>query len=567
MEFEADHPEPTPPPKPVTTGKRRGRPPKEKIPVIIPLACGSILIGSVDNIIVSHFQPPVVQPAKPARSDSADSFSATVTKVPTPPPPAKKRPARRVKSDIKYRVGDSDDDTSTSDDGWPDDFNNDNYDDDDTDEAKKRKKKAAAKKPAVKVEKEDSKSATSDAKKPTPTPPATTPAPPRKSPDDDEESASSSDASSSSPDRSTSKQAPIDTITKSTASAAAATSQGRPAAPVGLHKTTTAPATSSRTPLVPKFHCHLCPHMFKREGWLRQHLVKAHSEPATAARQPIKRSASDAAADDEEEAAGRSGESASPAQLHSSSGATQPKQYKHSSALLASKLAAHATSRSSSGSRGMPVPLPAVDVMTDLAQIRGHIDAAVSMVPSQMPNHLDQIFRHSNRMLVWLKRQTARPDPQLDARRAMQWHSEMLHKQTKIYDTITQLVAAKQDQLHYAFEDFVKKQGAQMYEMKTDEEMEEQQQQVELEYQLHGDEGSNDGEFVTSDPVPTKRQQQTVIKQEKVEYDFEILDPQTGRTMKLSANGAEGDAEDVEDDEENYQLVDVIDVSDDDEDD
>lgn len=175
------------------------------------------------------------------------------------------------------------------------------------------------------------------------------------------------------------------------------------------------------------FPCDLCPTVFKRHGWLKIHMQKAHQKSTTTAPPApnAKRSDSDQ----------------SPANKHS----------KHQRDDLNDP---HTMRRHSGVSTTTAVH--DLDAMADIASARAFFDALNPHASTVQ--HLDQMFKQTTKVMQWLKKQTARSSlPDFETTNEIQ--CELLAKQLKLYDAATQLIAAKRDSLQFAYDDFVNKHG------------------------------------------------------------------------------------------------------------
>lgn len=236
------------------------------------------------------------------------------------------------------------------------------------------------------------------------------------------------------------------------------------------------------------------------------------------------------------------------------------------------------------------VTSPASDGIADIASIKTYFDSLNPQHSSTIVTHLDQIFRQSAKLMVWLKRQTARPQRLDDFDAVHMVQRELLAKQLKLYDTASQLIAAKRDSVKFAYDDFV---------LRHSTEVDEDDEALDHEDYSYSESGPDslelDGQRIVSRPTygrsdgggsgsgsngstaakwslcnqSTQTDDGGGDSRSEIRIkdgdDFEFLDSKTGKlfTNKTSPKAAvatNGGGDDDEEDYEEYQLLDVIEV-------
>lgn len=348
------------------------------------------------------------------------------------------------------------------------------------------------------------------------------------------------------------------------------------------------------------FPCPLCKVSFKRNGWLRSHLKRAHGDQmddtaigshisglrlAPPQKRPPARS-------NDADAIPPVRRAPVPNQHHQQH---QQHQQRYASASTGTGIA-HVNQLL------LPPPLPA-DLtppasdsgIADIASIKTYFDSLNPQHSSTIITQLDQIFRQSAKLMVWLRRQTARPQPidDFDAMHMVQ--RELLSKQLKLYDTASQMIAAKRDSVKFTYDDFVQRHGTEMDEddATLDHEdytyLESRQDRLELDGQRivsrptngrwdggGSGSGSNWSTATTTAAAATvkwcMRTQSTQTEDGggdsrseiriKDGDDFEFLDSKTGKLFTNKTSPAATVTTDVsgadDEEEEEYQLMEVI---------
>lgn len=243
------------------------------------------------------------------------------------------------------------------------------------------------------------------------------------------------------------------------------------------------------------------------------------------------------------------------------------------------------------------------DSIADIAPIKAYFDSLNPQHSATITTHLDHMFRQTTKLMMWLKRQTARPERLDDFESVHAVQRELLAKQLKLYDTASQMIAAKRDSLKFTYDDFVQRHSAEVDDddraledyshpvCRSDSLVLDGQTLVSRSDSLvpvgrpsnglqssDGGAGSRAYGGLNGSGVVSQRNQTTQTDDGgdsrseiriKDGDDFEFLDSKTGKlfTNKTTPNMAQPAAADCGDDEddEEYQLLEVIDVDEEDE--